>query len=112
MTMMLLVFSLLTNTRPVSLADPAEDSAATNTPIKSGADSRRRTGTDDSSFACEGDCSQRTTYPSGRASATTLPGTPSRQHRAELTSGQDAVPGSVAARCLQCNSAAQWEVTG
>src|SRR5262249_57126667 len=47
MTMRLLVFSLLTNTRPVSLAHPAEDSEAANTTMQSGADNRRRTGTGD-----------------------------------------------------------------
>src|SRR5262245_35157928 len=47
MTMRLLVFSLLTKTRPVSLAHPAEDSVAANTTMQSGADNRRRTGTGD-----------------------------------------------------------------
>src|SRR6266446_5571232 len=47
MTMRLLVFSLLTKTRPVSLAHPAEDHAAANTTMQSGADNRRRMGTGD-----------------------------------------------------------------
>src|SRR6266436_5267364 len=47
MTMRLLVFSLLTKTRPVSLAHPAEDNAAANTTMQSGADNRRRMGTGD-----------------------------------------------------------------
>src|SRR5712691_5055813 len=47
MTIRLLVFSLLTNTRPVSLASPTEDSAATHTAMQSGADNRRRMGTGD-----------------------------------------------------------------
>src|SRR5258708_6396795 len=47
MTMRLLVFSLLTNTSPVSLAIAAEDSAATKAAMHSGADNRRRTVTGD-----------------------------------------------------------------
>src|SRR5215470_2031574 len=47
MTMRLLVFSLLTKTRPVSLAHPAEDNAAANTTMQSGADNRRRMSTGD-----------------------------------------------------------------
>src|SRR5215467_13911744 len=44
-TMMLLVFSLLTNTSPVSLANPVDGSAAAKMAIQSGADNRRRRGT-------------------------------------------------------------------
>src|SRR6266478_4009783 len=47
MTMRLLVFSLLTNTSPVSLANPAEDRPATHAAMQSGADNRRRMGTGD-----------------------------------------------------------------
>src|SRR5262245_38807619 len=47
MTMRLLVFSLLTKTRPVSLAHPAEHTAAANTTMQIGADNRRRVGTGD-----------------------------------------------------------------
>src|SRR5258708_39702019 len=46
-TMRLLVFSLLTNTSPVSLANPAEDRPATHAAMQSGADNRRRMGTGD-----------------------------------------------------------------
>src|SRR5262245_60348845 len=45
MTTRLLVFSLLTNTRPVSLAHPAADNTAVNTTMQSCADNRRRVGT-------------------------------------------------------------------
>src|SRR5450631_3477676 len=45
--MRLLVFSLLTNTSPASLADTADDSPATHTATHSGADNRRRMGTGD-----------------------------------------------------------------
>src|SRR5215468_2642271 len=44
-TMRLLVFSLLTNTSPVSLADAAEDNAAAKTAMQSGANNRRKMGT-------------------------------------------------------------------
>src|SRR5215471_11128209 len=47
MTIMLLVFSLLTNTRPVSLAHPAVGNTAANTTMKSCAVNRRRVGTSD-----------------------------------------------------------------
>src|SRR5215472_8595867 len=47
MTIMLLVFSLLTNTRPVSLAHPAADQTAANTTMQSCAGNRRRVGTTD-----------------------------------------------------------------
>src|ERR1700732_1963592 len=47
MTMRLLVFSLLTNTSPVSLADPAEGSTAAKTAMQSGADNRRKMCTSD-----------------------------------------------------------------
>src|SRR5215470_15805231 len=43
-TIILLVFSLLTNTSPVSLANAADDSTA-KTAMQSGADNRRRMGT-------------------------------------------------------------------
>src|SRR5262245_50749523 len=76
-TVRLLVFSLLTKTRPVSLAHAARDSAAdstttnatiANAEMLSGAGDRRGVGTGDPSPACESDWSQRTTERSGRAS--------------------------------------------
>src|SRR5215470_14350975 len=44
-TIRLLVFSLLTNTSPVSLAHPAEDNMAVKTTTQSGADNRRKMST-------------------------------------------------------------------
>src|SRR5258706_11986096 len=79
MTMRLLVFSLLTKTRPVSLAHPAEDNAAANTTMQNGADNRRRMSTGDPLLLA------KTIDPSVRL----------------IQVGA----------CLQCNSAANREVT-
>src|SRR5215468_10962825 len=89
MTMRLLVFSLLTNTSPVSLAHPAEDSAPANTTMQSCANNRRRVGTGDPLLLA------KTIDPSVRLIK---------------AAGQAVSP--LACRCLQCNPAANWEVTG
>src|SRR5467141_2477668 len=95
MTMRLLVFSLLTKTRPVSLAHPAEDNAAANTTMQSGADNRRRMGTGDPLLLAKTiDPSVRLIQVAGQAvNAPTLPsphagregwGMPAMQFRREL----------------------------
>src|SRR5712671_51953 len=98
MTMRLLVFSLLTKTRPVSLAHPAEDNAAANTTIQSGADNRRRMGTGDPLLLAKTiDPSVRLIQVAGQPS--TPPPLPPRHAGGGVRVGA----------CLQCNSAANRE---
>src|SRR3974377_488852 len=74
MTMRLLVFSLLTKTRPVSLAHPAEDNAAAKTTMQSGADNRRRMSTGDPLLLAETiNPSVRLIQVAGQAPHSTLP---------------------------------------
>src|ERR1700724_827503 len=94
MTMRLLVFSLLTNTSPVSLANPAAGMPATGRPttsaaIQSGADNGLRAGTGDPLLLA------KTIAPSVRLIQ---------------AAGQAACP--LAWRCLQCNLAANREAVG
>src|SRR5712671_778067 len=109
MTMRLLVFSLLTKTRPVSLAHPAEDNAAANTTMQSGADNRRRMGTGDPLLLAKTiDPSVRLIQVAGQAvNAPSLPSPAGG--KIELPSPACGA-GRVGA-CLQCNSAANREVT-
>src|SRR5215468_9533274 len=99
MTMMLLVFSLLTNTRPVSLAHPAADQKAANTTMQNCAGNRRTVGTGDPLLLA------KTINPSVRLIqvAGQAPPPYASPRAGESREG---------ARRLQCNSAANWEVTG
>src|SRR5258706_4409968 len=109
MTMRLLVFSLLTKTRPVSLAHPAEDNAAANTTMQSGADNRRRMGTGDPLLLAKTiDPSVRLIQVAGQA--VNAPTLPPRMREGTLDHSPAYGEGRVGA-CLQCNSAANREVT-
>src|SRR5215470_4700105 len=88
MTMRLLVFSLLTNTSPVSLADAAE-SATAKSARQSSADNRRGVGTSNPLLLA------KTIAPSVRLIQ---------------AAGQAASPR--VRRSPQCKFAAHWEVTG
>src|SRR5260370_4390299 len=104
MTMRLLVFSLLTKTRPVSLAHPAEDNAAANTTMQSGADNRRRMGTGDPLLLAKTiDPSVRLIQVAGQSvNAPTLP----PRVRGGSSSSLPGQQGGKGATCLQYNSPA------
>src|SRR5260370_36421715 len=120
MTMRLLLFSLLTKTRPVSLAHPAEDNAAANTTMQNGADNRRRMSTGDPLLLAKTiDPSVRLIQVAGQAvNAPTLPSPGARVSRPLLfrcrRGGRDArrPTGRGKGRgCLQCNFPAHPEGT-
>src|SRR5215831_12187214 len=114
MTMRLLVFSLLTNTRPVSLAHPTEHSAAANMTIESVADNRHGMGTDDPLLLAKTiNPSVRLIQAAGQAPhpASGSAGVPPASSK-ERAGETPALPAAGWGRRRQCSSAAKGEVTG